>query len=58
MKPVAFSELCAHLVQTWLDKVYGKNIRVDSIALKERLVKWQRDKYGFSDGINGTITES
>ena len=50
-----FSELCS-CYQTWLDKVYGKNIRVDISALKERLVKWQRDKYGFSDGINGTIT--
>lgn len=50
-----FKELCS-CYQTWLDNVYGKNIRVDISALKERLVKWQRDKYGFSDGINGTIT--
>ena len=50
-----FSELYSSY-QTWLDKVYGNNIRVDISALKERLVKWQRDKYGFSDGINGTIT--
>jgi P4 family phage/plasmid primase-like protien len=42
--------------QNWLDLVYGKNIKVDIQALKERLVSWQKFKFGFVDGLNGTIT--
>tara|TARA_B110001469_G_scaffold123747_1_gene136254 strand:+ start:3483 stop:6260 length:2778 start_codon:yes stop_codon:yes gene_type:complete len=51
----SFKELC-NCYQSWLDSVYGKNIRVDITGLKERLVKWQKDKYGFNDKINGTTT--
>jgi P4 family phage/plasmid primase-like protien len=50
-----FKELTGYYEQ-WLNDVYGKNIRVDVPAFKERLVKWQRDKFGFNNKINGTTT--
>ena len=50
-----FRDICSYY-QNWLDQVYGKNIRLDINSLKERLVKWQKENYGFVDGINGTIT--
>jgi P4 family phage/plasmid primase-like protien len=50
-----FKDLCS-CYQNWLDVVYGKNIRLDINSLKERLISWQKSKYGFSDGINGSMT--
>lgn len=41
--------------QNWLDLVYGKNIKYDPTAFKERLVSWQKSKFGFTEGLNGTI---
>jgi hypothetical protein len=50
-----FKDLCS-CYQNWLDVVYGKNIRLDINSLKERLISWQKSEYGFSDGINGSMT--
>ena len=50
-----FKDLCS-CYQNWLDVVHGKNIRLNINSLKERVIMWQKSKYGFKKTINGSMT--
>ena len=51
----SFRDLCNYY-ESWIELVYGKNIKIDKITFKDRLIAWQKQKFGFSDSINGTHT--
>tara|TARA_X000000950_G_scaffold289417_2_gene413119 strand:- start:3737 stop:6538 length:2802 start_codon:yes stop_codon:yes gene_type:complete len=51
----SFRDLCNYY-ESWIELVYGKNIKIDKITFKDRLIAWQKQKFGFSDSINGTQT--
>jgi hypothetical protein len=48
-----FKDLCSYY-QNWLDIVYGKEIKLNINLLKDRLISWQKSKYGFKK-INGSM---
>jgi len=51
----SFRDLCNYY-ESWIELVYGKNMKIDKIAFKDRLIAWQKQRFGFSDTINGTYT--
>ena len=51
----SFRDLCNYY-ESWIELVYGKNMKIDKIAFKDRLIAWQKKHFGFSDTINGTYT--
>jgi len=50
-----FKDLCS-CYQNWLDVVYSPKIKLEINLLKERLISWQKSKYGFDDKKNGSMT--
>jgi len=50
-----FKDLCS-CYQNWLDIVHSKNIKLNINSLKERVIAYQKSKYGFKKTINGSLT--
>jgi len=51
----SFRDLCNYY-ESWLELVYGKNMKIDKLTFKERLISWQKQQFGFSDAINGSVS--
>jgi len=51
----SFRDLCDGF-DTWVEEVWGKSHKVDRISFKERLINWQKNKYGWDEAINGSFT--
>jgi len=42
--------------ESWVELVYGKNMKVDKVAFKDYIMKYQKVYFGWDDVINGTYT--
>jgi len=50
---IPFKDICSYY-QNWLDIQYSPKIKLNINLLKDRLISWQKSKFGFKK-INGSI---